>query len=121
MIFTANAYTSAVQVQEFALLRAAELTLQQGARFFAILDERNLVTTQSLSTPGYSTTTGSVSVSGNTATYADRTTYTPAETYNLYKPQTGLLVKTFPVKPSGVGTFDAESLYRTIKKKHGIK
>ena len=102
VFFRGNGYTSGERAQDFALLRAADLTLQHGFTHFAIVDENNSTTTQSFTTPGQAYTTGSAFATGNMATYSSYTTYTPGQTYTFYKPQTGLLIKCFQEKPDGI-------------------
>ena len=50
--FRGNGYTSDERAQDFAMLRAAELSLQHGFTCFAIFDERHSSTPFSVSTPG---------------------------------------------------------------------
>jgi hypothetical protein len=119
--FRGNGYTSGERAQDFALLRAAELTLQNGFTDFAILDENNSTTTQSFTTPGQAYTTGSGYANGNMVSYSSFTTYTPGQTYTFYKPQSGIVIKCFQAKPDGISSFDAAFLQQSLKKKYGIK
>jgi hypothetical protein len=121
VMFSGNSYTSGERAQDFALLRAAELTLQGGFSHFAIVDENNSTTAQTFTTPGQAYTTGSAFGNGNMATYSSFTTYTPGQTYTFYKPQTGLLIKCFQTVPDGVSTFDAAFLQHSIRQKYGMK
>jgi hypothetical protein len=137
VIFRGNGYTSPERAQDFALLRASELTLQRGFTCFAIFDERISTTTQSFTTPGYAHTTASGtgyssgniylnpyggSYSGTSSMDVNATTtYSPPQTYVFYKPQTGLLIKAFQSKPEGIFTFDAGFLQQSVKQKYGIK
>lgn len=137
VVFCGNGYTEAERAQDFALLRAAELTLQQGFTCFAVIDEQNSTKTSSFTTPGYANTTatGTGSSSGNiylnpyggnysgtsSAYVNSSTTYTPPQTHVFYKPRTGLLVKAFQTKPEGIFTFDASFLQQSLKKKYRIE
>jgi len=121
VVFRGNAYSHAERVQDFALLRASELVLQHGFGYFAIIDESNSSTPVVFNTPGQSYTTGSGSVVGNTVQYSGQTTYYPGETYTLYKPRTGLLIKAFVAKPEGIFAFDAAFLQQSVKGKYRIK
>ncbi len=47
--FQGNGYTSSERAQDFALLRAAELSLERGFRYFALLDETDLHTRTNIS------------------------------------------------------------------------
>lgn len=135
--FKGNGYTDPERAQDFALLRAAELTIQRGFTCFAVLDERNSTSISSFTTPGYADTTasGTGNSSGNiylnpyggsysgtsSATVSAHTTYTPPQTHIFYKPHTGLLVKAFQTKPENIFTFDASFLQQTLKEKYRIK
>ncbi len=137
IVFRGNGYTSPERAQDFALLRASELTLKHGFSCFAIIDDSNSTSVSSFTTPGRSHTTASGSgyhsgdiylnpyggsYSGTSRIHVDaHTTYTPPETYYFYRPQTGILVKAFETKPDGVFTFDAAFLNNTLKEKYRIK
>lgn len=137
VVFRGNGYTPPERAQDFALLRAADLTLQYGFTCFAIVDEQNTTTTHTYTTPGRADTTayGTGSSSGNIylnpygGTYSGTsnvqvnatTTYTPPETHVFYKPQTGLLIRAFQAKPDGIFTFDAGFLQQSIKGKYRIE
>lgn len=121
VFFRGNGHTSHEKVQDFALLRAAELAEQYGYPFFLIVDEQNLTTAHSFATPGNATTTGSVNFYGNQANYSEHTTYNPAQIHTYYKPKTGLLVKCLKTKPENQFAFDAAFIAKSIKEKYGIK
>lgn len=121
VVFRGNAYTAAEQVQDFALLRASELVLQQGFAYFALIDESNTATPFNINTPGQAQTTGSGITTGNTVTYSSNTTYHPGQTHTLYKPKTGLLLKAFKEKPESIFTLDATFLRQSLKQKYRIK
>lgn len=113
--FGGNGYTSTQRAQDFAMLRAAELTLQHGYKYFAVLNERADRTAQALTLPGYGQTTGTVNAYGN------YTTYVPGQTFVLYRPNAGLMVRGFREKPEAVFTFDAEFLQTSLKRSYHIK
>lgn len=119
--FGGNGYTSPERTQDFAMLRASELALQQGFTHFAIIDERNSQTAHSFTTPGQATTTGSAYRYGNQTTYSGYTTYTSAQTHTFYKPKTGLLVQFFKTKPEGIFAFNASFLQQSIRQTYGIE
>jgi len=137
VVFRGNGYTSAERAQDFALLRASELSIQQGFTCFAIIDEQNSTSISSFTTPGHADTTaygtgyssGNIylnpyggSYSGSSSAYMNAsTTYTPPQTYVFYKPQTGFLIRAFRSKPDGIFTFDAEFLQHSLKQKYNIK
>ena len=137
IIFYGNGYTPPERAQDFALLRASELTLQHGLTCFAIIDERHSTSVSSFTTPGHVETTASGTGynSGNiylnpygarysgtsTANVNATTTYTPPQTHVFYKPESGILVRAFMAKPEGVFTFDAAFLMQSLKQKYRIK
>jgi hypothetical protein len=137
VVFRGNGYTHAERAQDFALLRASELTLQGGFKCFAVIDESNTTDVSSFTAPGSMQTTayGTVRGSGNIyvnpygASYSgtsnfhvnSSSTYTPPQTYVFYKPVTGILVRAFQAKPSGVFAFDASFLQRSLKEKYQIR
>src|SRR5438128_1156200 len=57
VVFNGNGYTSGERAQDFALLRASDLTIQGGCSYFAIIDEKNSTSTSSFTTPGHAQTT----------------------------------------------------------------
>jgi len=98
--FGGNAYTSPEQVQDFALLRAADLTLEHNFKYFAIMDETASNEVSAFTTPGTANTTGSGYVYGNTGyaqgNFSSQTTYTPPQTYLMYKPRSDLAIRCCP-------------------------
>lgn len=119
--FQGNGYTSAERAQDFALLRAAELSLERGFKYFALLDEASSNKLSTFTTPGSAYTTGSAYGSGNYATYSGHTTYTPGQTFLISKPHTGVLVRGFTNKLDDIYTFDAEFLRQSLKRKYNVQ
>lgn len=92
-----NAYTSMDVVQTMSLRRAAELALNNGYKYFAIVDGSQDYKTGTITSPGTytSTTSGSAystggSAYGSTTTYG---TYSPGVTTSFRKPRTSITVK----------------------------
>jgi hypothetical protein len=119
--FSGNAFTSGDRLQDFALLRAAELALSNGAQYFAVLSSSDQSRTDTYVTPGSSYTTGTVSAYGNTGTYSGTTTYTAPQVRTYYKPGVGMLVRTFKSKPEGGFAFDADFISKSMREKYGLK
>jgi hypothetical protein len=119
--FRGNAFTSMQRAQDFALLRAAELSLQNGCSYFAVVNESSSTSHVSFTTPGHTETTGSGLIYGNNISYTGRTTYYPGQIYNFYKPNTGLLIRCFAQKPENIFTFDAAFMERSLGRKYGIE
>ena len=119
--FSGNAFTSSDRVQDFALLRAAELTLANNARYFAVISSADQSRTDTHVTPGSSQTSGTVSTYGNTSHYSGTTTYSPSQVNTYYRPGIGMMIRTFQTKPEGGFVFDANFIIESIRKKYGIK
>lgn len=119
--FRGNGYTSGQRAQDFAMLRAAGICLQHGFGYFALLNERNSTSTQTVTTPGYASTTGSASGYGNSATYSGSTYYSPGQTVTIDKPHASLMIRCFKTKPKGTHAFDATFLQKSLKQKYDIK
>lgn len=125
VFFRGNGYTSRERTQDFAMLRAAELTIEGGFKHFAILDESSSEEVSTFTTPGSSQTTGSAYVYGGSrsyyGTYSGHTTYYPPQTYFIFKPHSEFLIKCFPEKPEAIYTFDALFLQNSLKQKYKIE
>ena len=125
VFFRGNGYTSGERAQDFALLRAAELTLEGDFKHFAIIDESSSTEVVPFTMPGSSQTTGSAHIQGSYrssyVTYSEHTTYYPPETYLVHRPRSELLIRCFPDKPDGNFTFDAAFLQESLNKKYKIE
>jgi|SRR5690242_3590022 len=119
--FRGNGYTSSERVQDFAMLRAADLCSQHDFVCFAVIDENDSSAAYNYTTAGQSYTSGTAYSFGNTTTYSGSTTYYPGQTYTFYKPKTGLMVRCFSKPPDGIYTFNAQFLAKSIKQKYHIK
>jgi hypothetical protein len=119
--FRGNSFTSRDRVQDFALLRAAELTLANGARYFGVMAETDQSRIDTHVSSGSARTTGTVSMYGNTGYYSGTTTYTAPKVTTYYKPGVGMMIRTFNTKPEGDFAFDAEFVSRSIRTKYGVQ
>lgn len=119
--FSGNAFTSSDRVQDFALLRAAELTLANNAQYFAVITSADQSRAETHVTPGSSHTSGTVSAYGNTGYYSGTTTYSAPQVETYYKPGVGMMIRTFQTKPEGGVVFDANFIVTSIRTKYGIK
>jgi hypothetical protein len=117
--FQGNGQTSLEDVYDFALLRSAEVVLEHGARFFAVMDASNTssLRTFMLRQRYYS---GAMAPGG----------FMPAgsgyivdvqEPKTDFKPGTLLRIKCFTEKPIKPFTYDAEELRRTLRAKHRLR
>jgi hypothetical protein len=87
--FHGNGYTSPERAEDMTLLRAAELTLQKGRRYFTILSEDTRMDQSTYTTPTQSTTTGSINQFGS---FNARTTNSGGQTFDIRRPSARLLV-----------------------------
>ncbi len=122
--FRGNGYTSSERAADFCMLRCAELTQENGCRYFCVLQGGNDVSYSAYTTPRTSQTFGSATAYGNTA-YGTATTYTyGGDTYLIAKPRSTLLVRCSPEKPDdtrGALCFDAAFLASSIRSKYRLK
>ena len=118
--FAGNGYTSSERAQDFALLRAADLTLSHGFHYFAIVNSAEGSSISSVTLPGTSYTTGNITRYGNTAIGSATTTYIPPTNIPIHKPRTGILIRCFQQRPTGGYVFDASFLSQSIRTKYGM-
>jgi hypothetical protein len=119
--FQGNGYTSPDRAQDFALLRAAELTLSHGYRYFGIVNETAGGNTSSFTTGGQSYTSGHATVVGSSVYGAATTTYIAPQTFTFFKPRSGLMIRCFATRPEGGFAFDAAFISNSVRAKYKIK
>jgi hypothetical protein len=108
--FNGNSSTTSERARDFALLRAADITLQHGFACFAILDQNNAAAAHSYDPQGLGYTRGS-----------GDSTDTSKETVTFYKPQSGVMIRCFRTKPQGTDTLDAIFLRTSIQEKYHLQ
>ena len=119
--FRGNAYTGRERVSDFTLLRSAELTLENGYKYFVIIDANSYTSNSTYTTPTTSHTTGSAYGYGNSAYGSATTTTTGGQTYNISKPSSSNTIVCFKEKPNVGFSYNAEFIYKNISQKYGIK
>lgn len=120
--FRGNALASRERVVDFTLLRSAELTLQNGYRYFAILNSNNYTRYGSYTTPKTYSTTGNVQMYGNTGYLNTTTTAYGGQTFLYSRPSTMNTIQCFRKKPRIRGiVYDANFIVKSIKTKYKIK
>lgn len=95
--FQGNAFVSAERVQDYTLLRSAELARERGYRWFAIVDQDAYETTGTVYTPA--TTYTNASISGNNL-YGTSTTYGGMMS-SYSKPSSSNTIVCYADKPEG--------------------
>jgi hypothetical protein len=119
--FNGNGYTSAAMAQDFSLLRAADLCLQSGYKYFLVGGDNVETSTSSYTTAGSSYTTGSAYGTGAGGVgYSQNTSTIPGQTIVINKPEAFILVKFFKTKPTGVSVFDAVFIQNSLKSKYKL-
>ena len=129
--FKGNEYTGRDKANDFALLRSAEVALENGFTYFQIVETKEYAQTGTFTAPTYTTTNTNTStfgvvnktkrnavIDGNT-NESSTTITTGGETHNYVKPRTANTIVCFKEKPEGV-VYDAAFLVKSIKAKHGI-
>lgn len=109
--FRGKSSTSSEKASDFALLRAAELTLEKGFNYFVIDDDENSKQTGVHTTPVRSETKRTWK--GATTTYYGGNTYTTS------KPRARKVIICFKEKPDWSGlVYDAQFVVQSVKKKY---
>ena len=121
--FKGNGFTSADRASDLALLRCAELTLQSGFRYFAVVDSRAGTTQSAFTTPTQSYTTGTATAStyGSTTNISGqaRTTTYGGDTIIITKPSATNTIVMFKSQSEFAGmTYDADFIYRSLGTKY---
>jgi len=121
--FRGNSFISKDKVQNLALLRSAEVALENGYSYFVVLEGESGTNQVLYTTPMTSRTYGTVNTYGSSGTYQGNTTYSGGQTYSFNKPQTILMIKGFKEKPevSSSIIYDAEQIKTNLKKQYKIK
>ena len=118
--FKGNAYISKEKVADYTLLRSAELTLERGYKYFAIIDVEEYTQHSTYTTTPTYHTTGSAYGTGNYANFNATTYQTGGQTYHYAKPSKSNTILLLNEKPESAFVFDAEFIYNSIRKKYEI-
>jgi len=119
--FRGNGYTSRERASDLSLLRSAEVVLENGFRYFVIVESEKGSKVSAHTTPSTSYTTGSAYGYGNYAHGSATTTTSGGQTYFISKPRATNTILCFKEKPEINGlVFDAEFVTKSIKQKYEI-
>jgi len=120
--FKGNGHTSRERVSDFALLRSAEIVIENGYRYFVVVESEKYSKNSTFTTPTTSETTGSASISGNYVHGSSTTTSYGGQTFTISKPTANNTILCYKEKPDINGlVFDAEFIIRSIRAKYGLK
>ena len=101
-------------------MRAAELTLRNGYKFFVIVQESSWVATSTHKTQETTTTTGSAYTYGNTTNFTANTVTHGGYTYNVSKPRAENTILCLKEKPASGVAFDAQFVSNEIRRKYNL-
>ena len=120
--YSENSFVSVETAEDFALLRAAEVTLTNGYKYFIILDQKSDPHTTSSTIPLSSMTVGSgVLAPGSVTGYASTFNY-GGGTVTQSRPSTSNLIQCYKDKPldASLLIYDAKQVQDSLKAKHSI-
>jgi hypothetical protein len=113
--FDANEYTNEEREADFAMLRAADVTLQHGYSYFAVVKEDPFTKLD------IETRVGGPDATGQNVKYPERTQYHSDHRIFATRRKEGFLIRTFKEEPDIKGKiFDAASLSRVIREKYKL-
>ena len=119
--FKGNAYTSREKASDFTLLRSAEIAIENGYRYFVVVESEKYSKVGTYTSPTTSQTTGSAYASGNYVHGSATTTIYGGQTYITSKPRANNTILCFKEKPDINGlVFEAEFVVRSIRAKYGM-
>jgi len=120
--FDGNGYTRPQRAADFALLRAAELALENGATHFGLVDSAASVSTGVVTMPTSSYTTGTVTNYGGYSSLSANTTTTGGQTINITKPSTEKIVLLiYDITEYDGPAFAAQTVYEAIRAKYNVE
>ena len=131
--FKGNGYTSRERASNFSLLRCAEIAIENGYPYFAIIDRDRYSKDMAFTTPSTSYTTGSASIDGDVRMYGNRgsfsgnmygsarTTTYHGQTFLISKPRESNTILCMNEKPDGNPfVFDAAFLAKSVTKRYHL-
>jgi len=124
--FRGNAYCHQERAEDFVLLRSAEVALENGYKYFIIIDEKSRTQTSAYTTPTTAQTYGTASAYGGpgyaSGSYSGTTYYSGGQTYILHKPSMVNVIKCFKEKPADASLmiYDAEQIKTNMRKQYGL-
>ncbi|MFV8451338.1 CC0125/CC1285 family lipoprotein [Vibrio campbellii] len=131
--FRGNGYTSKERVADFTLLRSAELAMQNGYKYFVIVDANSYTVNGTYTTPTTVTTNLNANTYGTANTFGNNTTYNAStygtatttvsggQTYNISKPSSSNTIVCFKEKPATGFSYNAGFIFKNITKKYDIE
>lgn len=119
--FEGNSDATESRVADFAMLRSAEIALENGFSYFVILDGSTKSRAKEHSSGGVSQTYGTVTGYGDSAKIKSTTIDSGGYTHTSYEPTSVLMIQCYKIKPRAAGTiFDAASVRDSIRAQYKI-
>jgi hypothetical protein len=119
--FQGNSNTSYELAADFCLLRSAEITLENGFRYFVVVESKKDFRDLLLTRPTQSYTTWSAYASGNYAHGSAGTATSGGQTFFIATPGAENTILCFKEKPEVDGlVFDAEFVTKAMRKKYNM-
>ncbi|MEY2116238.1 MULTISPECIES: CC0125/CC1285 family lipoprotein [Rhodanobacter] len=104
--FSGNGFTSPERASDFALLRAADKSIEDGCSYFSVINEAEGGSTSSFTT--------------STATFGRHSAWGSSFTTPIFKPNSALLVRCFTNQAAGTSLFDAHFVAHSIRTKYHL-
>jgi|GEM_PF-420388 len=116
----ANGYSSTERADDFALLRSAELTIENGYRYFTIVSQNNSTKINTVNMPSTYNTRGNITGMGNTAFFNSRTTQSGGQSIRFEKPRVTMTIACHKEKPADQFSYDAHLIYNELTSKYDV-
>lgn len=119
--FSGNDSTEMQRVVDFALLRSAEIALEQGYPYFEVVGSRQWTETNTLSTPGVSSSAGTYAGSGNTGAGSYASSSVGGTTMTENEPRASNVIRLLKAKGDARElAYEAQFLAKALREKYNI-
>lgn len=119
--FKGNGYTSRERASDFALLRCAEIAMNNGYNYFIIVDSEKYSVESTYTTPKTYNTTFQATTYGNHTYGNARTTSSGGQNMNFSSPSANNTILCFKERPQiNTVIYEAKFLINSIKSKYDI-
>ena len=123
--FNGNGYSNSERIEDFALLRSAEIALENDFKYFIIIDKNNSNSYSTYTTPKTNITTGNISSYnygyGGNYNFTANSYSVGGDTYLISKPSSTNIIACFKKKPKNqTFIYDAEFISNSIRNKYNL-
>lgn len=108
------------ECDDFAIMRASEITKEMGYKYFRILTEKQSLQYQSFYIPEPTYTTGTMSGHGNVA-QVNTTSYSSGFMGTANYPTSTIMIEILREKGDTSDVLDAEMIWSSLAKKHSVR